>query len=78
MFKPKKAHIREYSVYKPGANVTQVVVDNSFRSRNIYVKSAAVPPPKECPTTCRKLEEEINKHGKLKKKKKEIPNAYFA
>lgn len=37
---------------QPGANVTQVAVDNSFCSRITYVKSAAVPPPKECPTIC--------------------------
>lgn len=41
-----------YKEPKPGANVTQVVVDSSFCSRNIYVRSAAVPPPKECPTIC--------------------------
>lgn len=35
---------------KPGANVTHVVTDSSFLSLNIYVRSAAVPPPNECPT----------------------------
>lgn len=35
---------------KPGANVTQVAVENSLSSRKAYVKSAAVPPPKEWPT----------------------------
>jgi len=37
---------------KPGANVTHVAVESIFCSRIIYVKSAAVPPPKECPTIC--------------------------
>lgn len=39
----------------PGANATQVAVDNSCRSRKIYVKRAAVPPPRECPMICRHL-----------------------
>lgn len=34
----------------PGAKVTQVIEDNSFCSRRIYVRSAAVPPPSEWPT----------------------------
>lgn len=38
----------------PGAKATQVADDNSFCSRITYVKSAAVPPPKECPTICHK------------------------
>lgn len=41
-----------YNKLKPGPNETQVVVDNSFCSRSMYVRSAAVPPPKECPTIC--------------------------
>lgn len=45
--------------YKPAANVTQVAVDISFLSRSTYVKSAAVPPPKECPTICKKPRKEI-------------------
>jgi hypothetical protein len=40
----------------PGANVTQVLEENSFCSLRIYVKSAAVPPPSECPTTYEKIE----------------------
>lgn len=35
---------------KPGAKATQQAVENSFRSRNTKVRSAAVPPPNECPT----------------------------
>lgn len=34
----------------PGANATQVVEKNSLCSRKMYVSSAAVPPPNECPT----------------------------
>lgn len=35
---------------KPGAKARQQAVDHSFRSRNTKVRSAAVPPPNECPT----------------------------
>ena len=35
---------------KPGAKATQQAVDHSLRSRNTKVRSAAVPPPNECPT----------------------------
>jgi hypothetical protein len=40
----------------PGANVTQVLEENSFCSLRIYVNSAAVPPPSECPTIYAKIE----------------------
>lgn len=59
-------HDLVHSEYKPGANVTQVVVDNSFCSRNTYVNSAAVPPPKECPTICGDPKEEITTQFPLK------------
>ena len=49
-----------YSTHKPGAKVTQIVVENSFCSRSIYVRSAAVPPPKECPTICQNPNEYIS------------------
>jgi len=39
----------------PGANVTHVLEENSFCSLRIYVNSAAVPPPSECPTIYRKM-----------------------
>jgi len=38
---------REHLKYLPGANVTQVLEENSFCSRSIYVNKAAVPPPSE-------------------------------
>jgi len=44
----------------PGANVTQVLEDNSFCSLRIYVNSAAVPPPSECPTICGKMKRQEN------------------
>jgi hypothetical protein len=37
----------------PGANVTQMLEENSFCSRRMYVNNAAVPPPSECPTICK-------------------------
>lgn len=44
------------TIHPPGANAVQVLEKNSFRSRRIYVKSAAVPPPNECPTILKSQE----------------------